>query len=100
MLEQSLFISLSVIAIWGMMNTERMILSSVDDWLYSHTPWWLYKPLSGCCVCMTPWYGGVLYVYKYGITEDIFLVLLIAMGINTVFVRYMPPDPPPPTKED
>ena len=90
MLEQSLIIALCVMAFW-MFMWEGNILHFVrhfGDW---HLPVWVQKPLYDCPMCMTPYYGSIVYTIMFHHSwYDWAFTILIAMGINTVLVKLMP----------
>lgn len=89
MIEQSLFISLCVLAIWSLF-WDGMILGFIGNWLEAKFPKSLYKMLAGCPICQCPYYGVLIYILKYGVTEDLPWVILMAMGWNVLVVKFLP----------
>lgn len=89
MIEQSLFVSLSVLAVWATMWYEG-IFEFVRLWGERRLPMKLQKPIFECPVCMTPWWGGIIYFLHSGLTEEMPWVLLMAMGWNTLVVKFLP----------
>lgn len=62
---------------------------------FNHWPGWIRKPLFQCPVCMTPWWGAVIYLIAFyaGLTEfselslvRIIYTLFTASGINAAFL--------------
>lgn len=46
-----------------------------------------YKPLYGCAICMTPWYGSVFYWIFFHISwQDWITTVAAAAGINVISV--------------
>lgn len=89
MIEQSLFIALSVLAIWATM-WDVMIFGFIRRYCETYYPEKICMVIFDCPVCMTPWYGSVIYFFKYGVTEDMFWVILMAMGWNVLVVKFLP----------
>lgn len=89
MLEQCFFLSFCVWAIhavfWG-----GMILGGVGDFARNRLPMWLQKPFCECPICMTPYWGSAIYILSYGFEWKILMVLLGAMGINAIIVKFLP----------
>lgn len=83
-LQRAFIIGLIVICIWACF-LESMIFGKIRD---IDMPDWLAQPLWNCPICMVPYYGSVVYwlVFKGSIIEWI-LVIMVAMGINTIFVK-------------
>jgi hypothetical protein len=47
----------------------------------------LYKPLYGCPICMTPWYGTIIYLLFFHISlADGVLTVAAASGFNVLSV--------------
>lgn len=89
MLEQSLFISLCVIGVWATM-WKGMIFGFVREWGDKHLPEYIQKMLYDCPICQCPYFGVPVYIFTYGLTEQLPFVILGAMGINAVFVKFLP----------
>ncbi len=83
-IKRAIIISFIVIAIWATM-LPNMIFGKIRD---IEMPDWLATPLYDCPICQTPWYGTILYVifFRQNWVEWI-LVIGVAMGINTIFVK-------------
>ena len=83
-IEKAIIISFSVIAIWCMM-LNGMIFGKIRE---LNVPKWMREPLYECPVCSTPYYGSIIYwlFLRGGIIEWI-LVIFVAMGIATIFVK-------------
>lgn len=62
---------------------EGMIFQKVGDYLESKLPHWLYMPLVGCSICMTPWYGALICLFMHW---PIWYVIP-AMGLNAMIVH-------------
>jgi hypothetical protein len=93
MLEQATIIALLVLSIWYTYQ-EGEIFGFVQKWETS-----IGKPfqaLFGCNVCMTPWYGSVLYWLIYGLWLNVatwqawLVVVITAMGINAAINKLSP----------
>jgi hypothetical protein len=85
-------ISFIVIAIWAT-YWEHMIFGFVTKIGEKYLPEWLQKPLFSCPICLCPWYGTVIYwMFFPGPIAEYIVTIVVAMGINTVFVKMMPDD--------
>lgn len=83
-LQRAFIISLIVIAIWATM-LPNMIFGKIRD---IKMPEWLADPLYDCPICSCPYYGSVAYWIIFHDTVMMWIiVILVAMGINTVFVK-------------
>jgi hypothetical protein len=98
MLEQSVIISLLILAIWFTMQEEQ-IFGRLGLFLEKYLPEQIHKPVFGCPVCMTPWYGTVLYwMIPWGRTGITFyadpwqwvITVITAMGINVLITKLWP----------
>lgn len=89
MLEQSIFIALSVLAIWATM-WNGMIFGFIREYGDQRLPEYIQKPLYDCPICGTPYYGTLIYLFKYGVTENMVWVILMAMGWNVLVVKFLP----------
>lgn len=85
MLEQSFIIALLVLAIWYTFQ-EGEIFGFVQRW--SH--WKIAPALFDCNVCMSPYYGSVLYVIIYGVNWNWPIVVIAAMGVNAAINKLSP----------
>jgi|SRR5215831_12599486 len=86
MIGHALVISLTVLFIY-MICTEGMILHFVYKWFKTWLPERLWKPVFSCPICMTPYYGTIIYLilYRIGVLDGIFTITTAA-GMNCVFV--------------
>lgn len=47
----------------------------------------IYKPIYGCPICMTPWWGSLLYWIFFGVSvSDWFLIVGMASGLSVIWV--------------
>jgi hypothetical protein len=97
MLEKSLIIALLVLSIWYTMS-EGEIFEGLGKFFEKHLPKAIHPAVFGCNVCMTPWYGTLLYWLipwqKLGLTVSNWLewpvVIIGSMGINIVINKWSP----------
>lgn len=95
MLEHSLIIALIVLSIWYTMQEGEIfgfvrkqfskIAKGKNYWM-----WNIADPIFECNVCMTPYYGSVLYVLIYGVNWQWPIVVIAAMGINAAINKLSP----------
>lgn len=86
---KAIIISFLVMFIWASM-LEGMIFGKVREW-FSNLNAFYQKPLFDCPICMAPWYGTGLYWLIFGDSwKEWLLVIFIASGINTVYVKLFP----------
>lgn len=80
-----------VMAIWFSMQ-EGEIFGRLGNWLYNHAPVAIHKPLFDCPICMTPWYGTVIYALIPGPfhVEHWWYLILASMGLNVIIVKLWP----------
>lgn len=77
---------------------EGMIFGFVRKFLEIRISEYLQQPLFDCPVCMTPYYGSVAYwlIVLSGKWQgdwiEWIIVILVAAGINTVFIKIFPHD--------
>src|SRR5688500_2312600 len=95
MLITALIISLIVIAI-HLTFQEGEIFEFVSKWGEKHLSEKMQKPVFSCPICMTFWYGIPVYLLGYYLElapfadiriQTIAFVIVIAIGINTVYVN-------------
>ena len=95
MIITALIISLIVIAI-NLTFQEGEIFGFVSKY-GERLPEKLQKPLFSCPICMVPWYGIPVYLIGYYLNlspfadiriQFIAFVIMIAIGINTVYVNF------------
>lgn len=88
---QALAISLMVLFFHVCMK-EGHIFEKIPQALH-FIPEKLQKPLWGCPICMTPWYGSIIYWIAY---QENFLhwiiTIFIASGISCIFAYQVLPD--------
>lgn len=83
-IQRAFIIATIVIAIWCC-YLPGMILGKIND---IEMPEWLASPVYHCSVCMTPYYGSAVYwVFFHQSVMDWILVIGVAMGICTIFVK-------------
>jgi len=93
MLEQSSIIALLVLSIWYTYQEDE-IFGFVQRW--SH--WKAASALFDCNVCMSPWYGSVLYWLipwqRLNLPDHYWvswlIVIIAAMGINAAINKLSP----------
>jgi len=86
MIEAAVIISLLVLSIHYTMQ-EGEIFGGLGKWFEKTMPHQLHQPLFECNVCMTPWYGSVLYVLIYGVSWQWPVVIITAMGLSILYNR-------------
>lgn len=91
MLSAAVIIALIVLSIHYTMQ-EGEIFGRIGNWFYNNTPDNIHSPLFECNVCMTPWYGSVIYVLVWGVNWQWPLVVIAAMGINATINKLAPKD--------
>jgi len=86
MIGHALVISLTILFFY-MTMTEGMIFHFLYKWFKTWLPEPLWKPVFSCPICMTPYYGTIIYLilYRISVLDGIFTVLT-AGGLNCVFV--------------
>jgi hypothetical protein len=94
-LEKSLIISLLTLSIWYTFQ-EGEIFQGLGKWFEKHLPEQVHPAVFACNVCITPWYGTVMYWLipwdKVGLTRSFLLewplVIIGAMGINIIINKW------------
>ena len=86
MIELSILIAFAVLFIHTT-TTEGNIFEDVANFLDTKLPDWIIKPLYGCPICMSFWYGSVFYIFYNGLDKWIVLVVFCAAGINAALVN-------------
>ena len=94
MIELAVLIAFAVLFL-NATTWEGQIFDEVANWLDTKLPEWISKPLYGCPICQTFWWGGAMCVfYKWydisGTRKEIFEIVLIvfcAAGINAFIVN-------------
>lgn len=87
---QIITIFLSVLSIWYTMQPGE-IFGKLGLWLGENLPKQIHPPVFECNVCMTPWYGSVLYwaLYHHGVV-DWLITVIAAMGMQVVLNKLSP----------
>lgn len=85
---------LLVLAIWYTFQ-EGEIFGFVSVWGDQHIHYKLQPPLYECNVCMTPWYGSVLYwvIPWQHVLWHWPVVVIVAMGLNAALNKLQPQEP-------
>lgn len=97
MLQQATIIALLVLSIWYTYQ-EGEIFEGIAKWFEKNTPSAIHPALFDCNICMTPWYGSVLYLLIYELWLNVaslpnwFVVVICAMGINVVVNKFTAKD--------
>lgn len=97
MIEKATIIALIVLSIYYSMQ-EGEIFEGLGKWFEKHLPERIHPAVFACNVCMTPWYGSVLYWIipweKVGIMSSTLIqwpiVIIVAMGLNIVINKWSP----------
>lgn len=76
-------------AIWFSMQ-EGEIFHGLAKFYEKTFPESIQKPLHECPICLTPWYGSLIYVLIWGANWQWPVVVLTAMGLNVVIVKLWP----------
>lgn len=95
MLEKLFIISLLTLSIWYTLQ-DGEIFGGLGKWLGKHLTEQIHPAVFACNVCMTPWYGTLLYWLipwqKLNLTVSNWLewpvVIIGAMGINIVINKW------------
>jgi len=84
-MENSLIISLIVLFLHAT-TWEGMIFNAVKN-VISPDKGWLYKPIYGCPICMTPWWGTLIYLIFFPFTWQGWLLTVGgAAGLSVIWV--------------
>lgn len=97
MLEKSVIIALLVLSIWYTFQSGE-IFEGLGKWFEKHLPEQVHPAVFACNVCMSFWYGTLLYWLipwqKLNLTVSNWLewpvVIIGAMGINIVINKWSP----------
>lgn len=87
MLEPIIIIALLVLAIWYTMQEGEIF-----GFMQAYSNWKIAPALFDCNVCMSPWWGSLLYVLIYGINWQWPVVVIAAMGLNAAINKLSPKD--------
>lgn len=85
MLEHSFIIALIVLSIWYTMQEGEIF-----GFMQRFNNWKIAPALFDCPICMSPYYGSLLYILIYGINIQLPIVVLCAMGINAAINKLSP----------
>lgn len=91
---KGLIIAMMVLAIWATM-WPGAIFEFISDWFEKRLPeeskW--KKPIYDCPICMTPWYGSVIYwIFLSADVREWILAMIVAMGINVTAIKVFKDD--------
>jgi amino acid transporter len=73
------------------------IFEKQGTWLEQNLPEKLYKPLIGCPVCMTPYWGTIIYSVAHFLSVPgfeiyswpvVIMTIFVAAGINSVILMF------------
>ena len=90
MMDKAFIIAFIVFGLHYIIYTPGMILHFIADWaarvkMYEDEE----KMLFSCPICMSPWYGSLIYGFVWGQSfKECVAVVLAAMGINAVIVFF------------
>lgn len=87
MLSHSLIIALLVLSIHYTM-LEGEMFSALGRFFERTLPAAIHPSIFECNVCMTPWYGSIIYVLIYGVNWQWPVVVITAMGFNIVINKW------------
>jgi hypothetical protein len=91
MISQIIIIALLVLSIHYTMQPDE-IFGKLGDWLEDHLPDAVHPALFSCNVCMSFWYGSVLY-WLIPWQHELWqwpVVVIGAMGVNVVINKWAP----------
>ena len=86
MIELSILIAFAVLFL-NATTWEGQIFEDVANWLDTKLPEWISKPLYGCPICMSFWWGSFAYIVYEGVEIEMILVVFAAAGINAFIVN-------------
>ena len=86
MIELSILIAFSVLFI-NSTTWEGMIFEDVANYLDTKLPEWITKPLYGCPICQTFWWGSAFYILYHGWDKELLIVVFCAAGINAAIAN-------------
>lgn len=85
-LQFGILIAFCVLAIYSTM-WYGMIFGKVRDFGESKFPVWLRKIVFDCPICMTPYYGTVIYFLLGKSFSEWIFSIIVSMGIITFWVK-------------
>lgn len=86
-------IFITALVVWGVhaVFLPGMIFGRVSHWMGRHFPQPLQKIIYGCSVCMSPYYGSILYLLQGGSNLlELIIILAASMGLNQIIVSLLP----------
>lgn len=87
---QTVTIFLLVLSVWYTMQPGE-IFGRLGLWLGEHLPKQIHQPVFECNVCMTPWYGSIIYWLVYGNSViDWLITVFSAMGMQIALNKLSP----------
>lgn len=67
---------------------DGMIFEKIGEWLEARLPEWITKPLFGCFICASFWWGSALYWLVWANSmHEWFICVVSAMGLNAVLSK-------------
>jgi hypothetical protein len=66
---------------------EGEIFGGLGKWFENNLPHQIHSPVFDCNVCMSPWYGSMIYVLIWGVNWQWPVVVIAAMGLNILYNR-------------
>jgi len=74
-----------------------MIFGRIGDWMDTHAPEWLWKPIGGCYICACMWIGSAVYwgafggwrVLNYEAYPEWLVCCITAMGVNAAVSQFV-----------
>lgn len=89
MIIQALAIALIILFVHAC-TWEGMIFGSVEKILPSTEGKWLWKPMYGCPICMTPWWGTLIYwIFFHVSILDWIMTISCAGGLSVLSVAVL-----------
>ena len=86
-LYQALIIALIVLSIHYTM-LEGEIFGKLGIWFSNHLPTKVHPAVFECNVCMSFWYGHIIYAILWEFSWYSFVVVICAMGFNIIINRW------------
>jgi len=86
MIELSVLITFAVLFI-NSTTWEGMIFEDVANYLDTKLPEWVSKPLYGCPICMSIWWGSAFYLLYEGWNIEMLIVVFAAAGMNAAIAN-------------
>lgn len=89
MIERAFIIAMLVLSIWYTMKPKEIFEQlgyALGEWL----PEKIHPPVFECPVCMSPYYGTILYAILWGLDWWVIPTVIVAMGINAMINKLTP----------